>query len=167
MINETPKLKRCSMMTLNYGKQLKYLRQRKIRYYRYSVHAELSTLPTKLKSLLTTSRGFRPNPPVDTNHEKFTDVINKQVHMEYRNIINIQETTTEELRIIIETFGGRKARGHDGVTNTAIKYLTLEAVDMLKEITNATIRHQNYPKTWKHTTIIILHKSGKPKKKAY
>ncbi|GJQ75503.1 hypothetical protein Trydic_g17590 [Trypoxylus dichotomus] len=85
---------------------------------------------------------FRSNPPVDRYHEKFTNVINKQVHTEYRDTIDIQETTTEELRKIIKTLGDHKAPGHDGITNTAIKHLTLEAVDTLKEIINAIIRHQ-------------------------
>ncbi|GJQ75477.1 hypothetical protein Trydic_g17566 [Trypoxylus dichotomus] len=61
---------------------------------------------------------------VDRDHEKFTDVINKQVHTEYRNTMNVQETTIEELRNIIETLGDRKAPGHNGITNTAIKHLT-------------------------------------------
>ncbi|GJQ79246.1 hypothetical protein Trydic_g5490 [Trypoxylus dichotomus] len=75
---------------------------------------------------------FRPNPPVDTDHEKFTDVINKQVHTAYRDTINVQETTTKELWYIIKTIADRKAPGHDGITNTAIKHLTSEAVDTLK-----------------------------------
>ncbi|GJQ65130.1 hypothetical protein Trydic_g7274 [Trypoxylus dichotomus] len=64
---------------------------------------------------------FRLNPPVDRNREKNTDVINKEVHTEYRDTINIQETTTEELRNIIKTPGDRKAPRHDGITNTAIE----------------------------------------------
>ncbi|GJQ77831.1 hypothetical protein Trydic_g16086 [Trypoxylus dichotomus] len=108
---------------------------------------------------------FRRNLLVDRNHEKFTDVINKGLHTEYRDITNIQETTTEELRNTIKTLGKRKAPGYDGITNTAIKNLTLEAVDTLKDIINAVIRYQYYTKTWKHATIIITHKSGKPKNK--
>ncbi|GJQ88771.1 hypothetical protein Trydic_g5790 [Trypoxylus dichotomus] len=72
---------------------------------------------------------------------------------------------TEELRNIIKTLADRKATGHDGITNTAINHLTLEDVDTLKDIIHAIIRHQCYPKTWKHATIIIIHKSGKPKNK--
>ncbi|GJQ76215.1 hypothetical protein Trydic_g1956 [Trypoxylus dichotomus] len=103
---------------------------------------------------------------MDMDHEKFTDVINKQVHMEYRDTINVQETTTEELRNIIKSLAARKAPGHDGITNNAIKHLILVAVDTLKEIINAIIRHQYYPKTWKkHATIIIIHKSGESKNK--
>ncbi|GJQ68514.1 hypothetical protein Trydic_g17085 [Trypoxylus dichotomus] len=102
---------------------------------------------------------------MDRDYEKFTDVINKQVHSEYRDTINVQKTTIEKVRNIIRILADRKAPGHDGITNTAIKHLTLEAVDTLKEIINAIIRHQYYPKTWKHATIIIIHKSGKPKNK--
>ncbi|GJQ70781.1 hypothetical protein Trydic_g709 [Trypoxylus dichotomus] len=43
---------------------------------------------------------FRPNPPVDRDHEKFTDVINEQLRTEYKDTINVHETTTEELRNI-------------------------------------------------------------------
>ncbi|GJQ88441.1 hypothetical protein Trydic_g9507 [Trypoxylus dichotomus] len=71
---------------------------------------------------------FHPNPPVDRDHEKFTDVFNKQVHAEYRDAIDVQETMTEELRNIIKTLADRKALGHDGITNTAINHLTLEDV---------------------------------------
>ncbi|GJQ80544.1 hypothetical protein Trydic_g19949 [Trypoxylus dichotomus] len=39
---------------------------------------------------------FRSNPPMDRDREKFTGVVNKQVHTEYRDTINVQETTTEE-----------------------------------------------------------------------
>ncbi|GJQ66195.1 hypothetical protein Trydic_g4254 [Trypoxylus dichotomus] len=102
---------------------------------------------------------------MDRDYERCTDVINKQVHTEYRNTTNVQETTTEELRNIIESLTDRKEPGHDGITKTAIKHLTLEAVDTLEEIINVIIRHRYYPKTWKHATIIIIHKSGKPKNK--
>ncbi|GJQ64862.1 GPRDIH1 [Trypoxylus dichotomus] len=138
--------------------------QDKKRYHRYSEHAVLSTaVPTKPRNYF--ERTFRFNPPVDRDHEKFTDVINKD-QTEYRDSINNQEPTTDELWNIITTLEDRKAPGHNGTTNTAIKHLTLEAVDTLKEIINAIIRHQYYPKTWKHTTIIIIYKLGKPNNKA-
>ncbi|GJQ75412.1 hypothetical protein Trydic_g23581 [Trypoxylus dichotomus] len=70
---------------------------------------------------------------MERDYEKFTDVINKQVHTEYRDTINAQETTTEKLRNIIKTLADRKAPGHDGITNTTMKHLTLEAVNTLKE----------------------------------
>ncbi|GJQ87960.1 hypothetical protein Trydic_g12890 [Trypoxylus dichotomus] len=110
---------------------------------------------------------FRPNPPVDRDHEKFSDVINKQVYTEYKDVIDVQETTTVELRNIVKTLADRKPPGHNGITNTTITHLTFEAVDTLKEIINAIIRHQYYPKTWKHATMIIIHKSGKLKHKTY
>ncbi|GJQ79219.1 hypothetical protein Trydic_g5464 [Trypoxylus dichotomus] len=69
---------------------------------------------------------FRPNPPMGRDHEKFTDVTNKQVHTEYRDTINVQETTTEKLWNIIKTLADRKVPGHR-ISNTAIKHLTLEA----------------------------------------
>ncbi|GJQ71621.1 hypothetical protein Trydic_g11321 [Trypoxylus dichotomus] len=65
---------------------------------------------------------FGPNPPVDRDHEKFTDIINKQVHTEYRDAIDVQESTTKKLRNIIKTLADRKAPGYDGITNTAIKW---------------------------------------------
>ncbi|GJQ66405.1 hypothetical protein Trydic_g4421 [Trypoxylus dichotomus] len=84
---------------------------------------------------------FRANPLVDMTHVQFTD---KQVHTEYRGTINIQETTIEELQLIIKTLGDRKAPRHEGITNTAIKHLTLETIDTLKEIIDAIIRQQHY-----------------------
>ncbi|GJQ70537.1 hypothetical protein Trydic_g22940 [Trypoxylus dichotomus] len=56
--------------------------------------AELWKITKTLKT-----KTFRSNPPVDSNHETFTDVINEQVDPEYANIIIIQETATEELQI--------------------------------------------------------------------
>ncbi|GJQ88084.1 hypothetical protein Trydic_g13096 [Trypoxylus dichotomus] len=65
---------------------------------------------------------FHSNLPVDTDHEKFTDVIYKQVHTKCRDAIGVQETTTEELRNIIKTIADRKAPGHGGISN--IKHQT-------------------------------------------
>ncbi|GJQ86193.1 hypothetical protein Trydic_g12463 [Trypoxylus dichotomus] len=79
---------------------------------------------------------------------KFIDAINKQVHTEYRDTMNIQKTI----------HGNRKAPGRGGISNTAVKHLTLQVY--------AIIRHQHYLKTWTHATIIILYKSGKSKNKA-
>ncbi|GJQ68588.1 hypothetical protein Trydic_g17139 [Trypoxylus dichotomus] len=120
----------------------------------------------KIEEFATYFEGtFRSNPPAERNYEKLTDVMSKQVHTTHRDTINIHQTTTEELQNIIKTLGDRKMPGHDGITNTAIEHLTLEAADTLKEIINAIIRHQYDPKIWKHATIVIIHKSGNPKNK--
>ncbi|GJQ76331.1 hypothetical protein Trydic_g2054 [Trypoxylus dichotomus] len=53
------------------------------------------------------------------DHERFTDVINKQVHTEYRDAVNFQETATEEFRNIIKTLADGKQPGYDEINNTA------------------------------------------------
>ncbi|GJQ87970.1 hypothetical protein Trydic_g12899 [Trypoxylus dichotomus] len=73
---------------------------------------------------------FRRHSPMDKNHEKFINAINKQVHTEFKGTIHIEETMTEELQNVIETLRNRKAPVRDRITNTAIKHLT-EAIDTL------------------------------------
>ncbi|GJQ78250.1 hypothetical protein Trydic_g2578 [Trypoxylus dichotomus] len=41
---------------------------------------------------------FRPSPPMDRDHEKFTDVINKQVRTEYRDTINVDRGTPQHYK---------------------------------------------------------------------
>ncbi|GJQ84547.1 hypothetical protein Trydic_g20141, partial [Trypoxylus dichotomus] len=92
---------------------------------------------------------FLPNKPASNDLEKFANAING--------------LAPEELLDIIKTLKNRKAPGRDGITNAAIKHLHLGAIDALRDIINGVLSYQHFPQTWKHTTVIVLHKTGKPK----
>ncbi|GJQ81371.1 hypothetical protein Trydic_g20581 [Trypoxylus dichotomus] len=81
----------------------------------------------------------------------------------YGDELDPPQTTAEELLDIIKTLKNRKAPGRDGITNAAIKHLHLGAIDALRDIINGVLRYQHFPQTWKHATVIVLHKTGKPK----
>ncbi|GJQ88440.1 hypothetical protein Trydic_g9506 [Trypoxylus dichotomus] len=82
---------------------------------------------------------------------------------DYGDELDPPQTTAEELLDIIKTLKNRKAPGRDGITNAAINHLHLGAIDALRDIINGVLRYQHFPQTWKHATVIVLHKTGKPK----
>ncbi|GJQ88604.1 hypothetical protein Trydic_g6838, partial [Trypoxylus dichotomus] len=94
---------------------------------------------------------------------RLANAINGLARTDYGDELDPPQTTTEELLDIIKTLKNRKAPGRDGITNTAIKHLHLGATDALRDIINGVLRYQHFPQTWKHATVIVLHKTGKPK----
>ncbi|GJQ67519.1 hypothetical protein Trydic_g8332 [Trypoxylus dichotomus] len=106
---------------------------------------------------------FLPNKPASNDLEKFANAINGLARTDYGDELDPPQTTAEELLDIIKTLKDRKAPGRDGITNAAIKHLHLGAIDALRDIINGVLRYQHFPQTWKHATVIVLHKTGKPK----
>ncbi|GJQ68699.1 hypothetical protein Trydic_g17235 [Trypoxylus dichotomus] len=106
---------------------------------------------------------FLPNKPASNDLEKFANAINGLARTDYGDELDPPQTTAEELLDIIKTLKNRKAPGRDGITNAAIKHLHLGAIDALRDIINGVLRYQHFPQTWKHATVIVLHKTGKPK----
>ncbi|GJQ70228.1 hypothetical protein Trydic_g22681 [Trypoxylus dichotomus] len=106
---------------------------------------------------------FLPNKPASNDLQKFANAINGLARTDYGDELDPPQTTTEELLDIIKRLKNRKAPGRDGITNTAIKHLHLGAIDAVKDIINGVLKYQHFPQTWKHATVIVLHKTGKPK----
>ncbi|GJQ88014.1 hypothetical protein Trydic_g12938 [Trypoxylus dichotomus] len=106
---------------------------------------------------------FLPNKPASNDLEKFANAINGLARTDYGDELDPPQTTAEELLDIIKTLKNRKAPGRDGITNAAIKHLHLGAIDALRDIINGVLRYQHFPQTWKYATVIVLHKTGKPK----
>ncbi|GJQ82943.1 hypothetical protein Trydic_g5943 [Trypoxylus dichotomus] len=106
---------------------------------------------------------FLPNKPASNDLEKFANAINGLARTDYGDELDPPQTTTEELRDIIKRLKNRKAPGRDGITNAATKHLHLGAIDAFRDIINGVLRYQHFPQTWKHATVIVLHKTGKPK----
>ncbi|GJQ68734.1 hypothetical protein Trydic_g17266 [Trypoxylus dichotomus] len=106
---------------------------------------------------------FLPNKPASNDLEKFANAINGLARTDYGDELDPPQTTTEELLDIIKRLKNRKVPGRDGITNAAIKHLHLGAIDALRDIINGVLRYQHFPQTWKHATVIVLHKTGKPK----
>ncbi|GJQ88759.1 hypothetical protein Trydic_g10574, partial [Trypoxylus dichotomus] len=106
---------------------------------------------------------FLPNKPASNDLEKFANAINGLARTDYGDKLDPPQTIAEELLDIIKTLKNRKAPGRDGINNAAIKRLHLGAIDALRDIINGVLRYQHFPQTWKHATVIVLHKTGKPK----
>ncbi|GJQ87143.1 hypothetical protein Trydic_g12039, partial [Trypoxylus dichotomus] len=106
---------------------------------------------------------FLPNKPANNDLEKFANAINGLARTDYGNELDPPQTTAEELISIIKTLKNRKAPGRDGITNAAIKHMHLGAIDAVRDIINGVLRYQHFPQTWKHATVILIHKTGKPK----
>ncbi|GJQ65688.1 hypothetical protein Trydic_g7774 [Trypoxylus dichotomus] len=106
---------------------------------------------------------FLPNKPASNDLEKFANAINGLARTDYGDELDPPQTTAEELLDIIKTLKNRKAPGRDGITNAAIKHLHLGAIDALRDIINGVLKYRHFPQTWKHVTVIVLHKTGKPK----
>ncbi|GJQ65286.1 hypothetical protein Trydic_g7406 [Trypoxylus dichotomus] len=106
---------------------------------------------------------FLPNKPASNDLEKFANAINRLARTDYGDELDPPQTTAEELLDIIKRLKNRKAPGRDGIINAAIKHLHLGAIDALRDIINGVLRYQHFPQTWKHATVIVLHKTGKPK----
>jgi hypothetical protein len=74
----------------------------------------------------------------------------------------IPTTTTEEINQIIQNLPPKKAPGPDQITNKMLKQLNEQAITKLTEIINAIFKHRHFPKDWKKSHIILIHKKGKP-----
>ncbi|GFW50082.1 putative RNA-directed DNA polymerase from transposon BS [Trichonephila clavipes] len=70
-------------------------------------------------------------------------------------------TSPEEVMEIILKLNNKKAPGHDGIKNIALKSLPLNAITYITKIFNRSLQFNYFPKEWKHAQITVL---PKPKK---
>ncbi|KAL4141972.1 hypothetical protein QTP88_004508 [Uroleucon formosanum] len=71
--------------------------------------------------------------------------------------------TPNEIKFTISKLKNGKAPGHDLITNNILKQLTNKAILNITHIFNAMLRLSYFPPLWKISTIILVHKPGKPK----
>lgn len=71
-------------------------------------------------------------------------------------------TSPSEVLNIIKKLRNNKSPGHDMITNKIAKKLPRKAVLFLTYIYNSILRLSYIPPSWKHSVIILIHKTGKP-----
>jgi len=104
---------------------------------------------------------FKPNninPPI--NH---LNKINQSLISALPTSTPPKHFTPNEIKYTISKLKNGKAPGHDLITNNILKQLTNKAILNITHIFNAMLRLSYFPPLWKISTIILVHKHGKPK----
>uniref|UniRef100_A0A1Y1NA23 Reverse transcriptase domain-containing protein n=1 Tax=Photinus pyralis TaxID=7054 RepID=A0A1Y1NA23_PHOPY len=92
----------------------------------------------------------------------------RRVHSFVRRFLNsdhagqIPHTSPGEIQKCIKLLKLRKAPGHDGIPNQAIKLLPKKGIAHLVAIFNAALRLNHFPDSWKCADVILILKAGKP-----
>jgi hypothetical protein len=71
-------------------------------------------------------------------------------------------TSPEEINNIIKNIPTKKSPGHGLTTNFIVKNLPRKVIIYLSHLFNALFRLSYFPKTWKHSIIILILKPNKP-----
>lgn len=100
----------------------------------------------------------------DTIQDKtFTSSVNSYLSTPLQSVEKpIKYTSPSEISHYIKTLKNRKSPGHDKVPNVVLKNLPRKGVSFLSSLFNACLDLSYFPNTWKHSEIIVIHKSGKP-----
>lgn len=122
----------------------------------YNSDAEKSLV---FASHLESTFSLAPESESDIEDEVIT-VISRSLPMP---ALDIDYTTAEEIKVYIKNLPLKKTPGHDLIPNVALKYLTDEAINHLKDIFNSCMCIGYFPTTWKKAEIILFHKPNKPK----
>ena len=104
---------------------------------------------------------FSPNyQGIDINHVSNThNFVRRALRCEPNT--HIRHATFKEVADHIRHQKNRKAPGHDGITNRALKNLPRKAVAFLTAIINAILRLRHFPSEWKLAEVINIPKPGK------
>ncbi|KAL4085161.1 hypothetical protein QTP88_027453 [Uroleucon formosanum] len=103
---------------------------------------------------------FKPNninPPINQNK------INQSLNSALSTTTPPKHFTPNEIKYTISKLKNGKAPGHDLITNNILKKHTNKAILNITHIFNAMLRLSYFPPLWKISTIILVHKPGKPK----
>ncbi|CAG5055373.1 unnamed protein product [Parnassius apollo] len=71
-----------------------------------------------------------------------------------------------ELRRTVTRLQPRKAPGHDGITNAALRQLPNRVLVELGRLYNGILRTSHFPEDWKKGKVIVLPKPGKDRRRA-
>ncbi|KAL4125774.1 hypothetical protein QTP88_010014 [Uroleucon formosanum] len=103
---------------------------------------------------------FKPNninPPINQNK------INQSLNSALPTTTPPKHFTPNEIKYTISKLKNGKAPGHDPIANKILKKLTNKTILNITHIFNAMLRLSYFPPLWKISTIILVHKPGKPK----
>ena len=102
---------------------------------------------------------IRPLP----EHTTIVNAVTNYTNQNNNDGNNLQETTMEEVQIIIKNKKGRSAPGHDGISAIMIKHLPFSIIQYLTHLFNSCIKVQYFPTSWKSSIITNIPKGNKDK----
>lgn len=104
---------------------------------------------------------FSPNSTVqDVN---FSQIVNDTLTSPLYTVeYPVKFTNPSEISHYISTFNKKKSPGHDKIPNVVLKNLSQKGINFLSHLFNACFELSYFPRTWKHSEIIVIHKPGKP-----
>lgn len=104
---------------------------------------------------------FSPNTAVqDVN---FSTIVDKTLTYPVHTVeFPIKYTRPGEVSQYINTFKKNKSPGHDKIPNIVLQNLSEKGLAFLSYLFNVCLDISYFPKTWKHSEIIVIHKPGKP-----
>ena len=79
-----------------------------------------------------------------------------------RSLADAPQFTPTQVKNVIRKAKNSKAAGPDGITMIHLKHLGPNALDLLTETFNASLRQSKIPQIWKTSIVIPLLKPGKP-----
>lgn len=103
---------------------------------------------------------FTPN---EVNDIQFDSDIKSKVSEPLTSAeLPMKYTSPSEISYYIKTLKLKKAPGHDKIPNDILHNLPRKGLAFLSSLFNACLSISYFPKTWKHSEIIVIHKPGKP-----
>lgn len=102
---------------------------------------------------------FTPNESSDVDFERSVeDALCQPLQLD----LPPKPTTTREVWGIMKSLKDKKAPGFDLITKEILRELPKKAVTFLTTLFNGILRVQYFPRLWKISQIIMIHKLGKP-----
>lgn len=99
---------------------------------------------------------FKPN---DGSDEPDVD---DSLSQDLQLCLPLKPTSPKEIAREIRKLNSKKAPGFDLISPTILKNLPRKCITFLASLFNATLRTSYFPKIWKVSEILMIHKPGKP-----